>query len=123
MDLFDGFDFSKIQLPEMSIPPIKIPEMPIIDPEDTIMGQIKREVKEQNKLALQQITVLSEQNKLLADNYNKLKEMYDKQLESYRETKEDLKKSRSFNRWMMIIAIVAMLAAIAGPVVTVLVAK
>ena len=123
MNLFEDFDFTKITLPQTSIPHIEIPDMHMIDPDDTIVGQIKQEVKKQNEIVSQQMTVLSEQNKLLADNYNKLKEVYDMQCESNRETREDLKKSRAFNRWMMIIAIIAMLAAVAGPVVTALVAK
>jgi hypothetical protein len=39
------------------------------------------------------------------------------------EAKEDLKRSKRFNVAMMIISAVAMLAAIAGPIVTILVSK
>lgn len=92
-----------------------------IDPEDTIMGDIKRQIATQNKLVEQQIGILVEQNKLLSANYDKLKDMYDAQETSYNSAREDLERSRIFNRWMMVIAIVAMLAAVAGPIVTVLV--
>ena len=37
------------------------------------------------------------------------------------ESKDELDRSKKFNAWMMVIAIVAMLAAIAGPMATILV--
>lgn len=98
-----------------------MPEMPDFDSEDTIMGDIKRQIQEQNTLVSQQINILEDQNKLLSDNYMKLKDMYEKQVDSYVESKEDLRRSRNFNRWMMVIAIIAMLAAIACPIATFLV--
>lgn len=97
--------------------------METIDPEDTIMGDIKHKIQEQNELAAKQIKVLVQQNQLLSDNYNKLKDMYDAQERAYQESREDLRSSRIFNRWMMAIAVIAMLAAIAGPIVTVLVSN
>ena len=69
------------------------------------------------------MSILLEQNKLLADNYDKLKNMYDQQVKINSESKEELEKSRRYNRWMMVIAIVAMMAAIAGPIVTLVVSK
>lgn len=72
----------------------------------------------QKELLEQQLKTMKEQNELLADNYNKLKEMYDAQIVSYKEAKEDLKRSRRFNIGMMIISIIAMLAAIVGPIIT-----
>ena len=42
---------------------------------------------------------------------------------AYQESREDLKSSRIFNRWMMVIAVIAMLAAIASPIVTILVSN
>lgn len=77
----------------------------------------------QKDLLEQQLKIMSEQNKLLVDNYNKLKDMYDAQVLSNAEAKEDLKRSCRFNAWMMVIAIIAMLAAIAGPIVTIWVSK
>ena len=77
----------------------------------------------QKELLEQQLSALGEQNKLLADNYSKLKEMYDAQVQSNSEAKEDLRRSRNFNAWMMVIAIIAMLAAIAGPIATILVSQ
>ena len=77
----------------------------------------------QKELLEQQLSTLGEQNKLLADNYSKLKEMYDAQVQSNSEAKEDLRRSRNFNAWMMVIAIIAMLAAIAGPIATILVSQ
>ena len=75
----------------------------------------------QKELLEQQLETIKEQNELLTDNYNKLKEIYDAQIVSYNEAREDLKQSRRFNIVMMIIAIVAMIAAVAGPIVTILV--
>ena len=48
-----------------------------------------------------------------------VEEMFDVQVEANKEAKEELKRSRQFNIAMMIIAIVAMLAAIAGPIATI----
>ena len=73
----------------------------------------------QKDLLEQQLEIIREQNKLLLDNYEKLKELYDDQVQANKDTKEDLEKSRRFNRWMMIISIIAMLAAVASPIVTV----
>jgi len=120
---FPSIDVSRLVIPEPIYPQIKIPDIPVIDPEDTIMGDIKRKIEEQNNLTTQQINILVEQNKLLADNYVKLKEMYDAQADSYKDAQEDLRRSRRYNIIMMGIAIVAMLAAIAGPIVTVLVSQ
>lgn len=88
----------------------------------TIMAGAEANVA-QKELLEQQLSTLGEQNKLLADNYSKLKEMYDAQVQSNSKAKEDLRRSRNFNAWMMVIAIIAMLAAIAGPIATILVSQ
>lgn len=116
-----SIDYSAFLNPEPIIPQIEWPEIETIDPEDTIMGDIKRQIVEQNKLVEHQIGILAEQNKLLIANYDKLKEMFDAQVKANEGTKDDLERSRKYNRWMMIIAIVAMFAAIAGPIVTIMV--
>lgn len=77
----------------------------------------------QKELLLEQLQAIKEQNDLLSDNYNKLKELYEAQVVANQEAKEDLKRSKRFNVAMMIISAVAMLAAIAGPIVTILVSK
>ena len=76
---------------------------------------------EQKELLQQQLEIIREQNALLCDNYEKLKEMYDAQVQENESAKEELKRSRRYNAWMMVIAIFAMFAAIAGPIVTILV--
>ena len=76
---------------------------------------------EQKEILQQQLEMIREQNMFLCDNYEKLKEMYDAQLQATEEAKKDLQRSRIFNGWMMVISIVAMLAAVASPIVTVLV--
>lgn len=122
-DKLGSIDFSKVAIPEYSFPEIDFQPLEVmtVNPEDTIMGDIKRQIQAQNDLTTQQINILLEHNKLLSDNYSKLKEMYEIQSASYADAKEDLRKSRVFNIWMMIIAVLSMLAAIAGPIVTILV--
>ena len=77
----------------------------------------------QKQLLEQQVEIFQQQNELLVDNYTKLKELFDAQVEANKEAKEELKKSKRFNLAMMIIAIIAMLAAIAGPITTILASK
>lgn len=107
------------QYPTIDCSQFKIPEFEPINPEDTILGSIKRKIEEQNNIATQQIDILIQQNQLLTGNYDKLKDLYDKQLQAYEESNKELEKTRKYNRWMMLIAILAMLAAIAGPIVTI----
>lgn len=72
----------------------------------------------QKELLEEQLETIREQNKLLLDNYEKLKELYDDQVQANKDAKDDLEKSRRFNRWMMVISVIAMLAAVASPIVT-----
>ena len=73
---------------------------------------------EQTELLEQQLEIIQEQNKLLCDNYEKLKEMYDAQVKENKDAADELNKNKRFNAWMMVIAIIAMFAAIASPIVT-----
>jgi len=77
----------------------------------------------QKELFEQQLDMMRKQNDLLFDNYSKLKELYDAQVQMNKESKEELKRSKRFNIAMMIIAIIAMVAAIAGPIATILVSQ
>ena len=77
----------------------------------------------QKEILEQEIRIIQKQNELLSDNYLKLKEMFDAQVEANKEAKEELKRSKRFNAVMMIIAIIAMLATIAGAVATIWVGK
>lgn len=77
----------------------------------------------QKELLEQQVEMIQKQNELLSDNYTKLKEMYDAQVDANKEAKEELKRSKRFNIIMMIISTIAMLAAIAGPIATILVSR
>ena len=86
----------------------------------TLVAGAEASIK-QKELLQQQLDIIREQNSLLCDNYNKLKEMYDAQVQANTESKAELDRSKNFNAWMMVIAIVAMLAAIAGPIATILV--
>ena len=78
---------------------------------------------EQKEILQQQLEMIREQNMFLCDNYEKLKEMYDAQVQANIEAKTELDRSKRFNAWMMVIAIIAMLAAIAVPVTTILVSR
>lgn len=89
---------------------------------DILAEQLKAE-QAQREILEEHLKVTTEQNTLLSANYQKLEEMYNAQKESTNEAREDLHKSRVFNAWMMVIAIVAMLAAIAGPIATILVSR
>lgn len=89
---------------------------------DILAEQLKAE-QAQREVLEEHLKVTTEQNVLLSANYKKLEEMYSAQKESNDEAREDLHKSRVFNGWMMVIAIVAMLAAIAGPIATILVSR
>ena len=89
---------------------------------DILSEQLKAE-QAQKEILKEHLKVTTEQNDLLSANYQKLEEMYNAQKESNDDARKDLHKSRVFNAWMMVIAIVAMLAAIAGPIVTVLVSR
>ena len=89
---------------------------------DILTEQLKAE-QAQREILEEHLKVTTEQNSLLSANYQKLEEMYHSQKESNDEARKDLHKSRVFNAWMMVIAIVAMLAAIAGPIVTVLASR
>ncbi len=97
------------------------PDVELFNIEDGPIGDIKRAAIEQNKKTEQQMQILQEQNALLAANYKKLEELYNAQIESYKNAQEDLARSRKFNIWMMVVAVIAMLAAIASPIVTIMV--
>lgn len=90
---------------------------------DAALFQASEASVAQKELLENQLAQLKIQNQLLEDNYHKLEDMYNNQKESYNNARKDLKSSRKFNAWMMVIAIIAMLAAIAGPIVTVLVSR
>ena len=89
---------------------------------DILAEQLKAE-QAQREVLEEHLKVTTEQNALLSANYKKLEEMYSAQKESNDEARKDLRKSRVFNGWMMVIAIIAMLAAIAGPIATILVSR
>lgn len=72
---------------------------------------------EQRELIEQQLGVLREQNLLLSDNYDKLKEMYEAQVQENADAKDELKRSRRYNGWMMVVSVISMLAAIVSTVI------
>ena len=76
---------------------------------------------EQKELLQQQLEIIREQNALLCDNYEKLKEMYDAQVQENESAKEELKRSRRYNAWMMVISIVALIISAASIIIPLLV--
>lgn len=74
---------------------------------------------EQRDLTQQQVVILHEQNALLADNYEKLKDLYNDQVQANIDAKAELAKTKRYNGWMMVVSVIAMLAAIVGPIVTI----
>lgn len=125
-DLFQGLkniDFSNLAQPLFHLPTYEMPELVLPDPEDTILGDIKHQFEAHNQLVSEQTKLLVQQNQLLSDNYLKLKDMYDAQVLSAKDTKVDLKRSRNINKWMMVITAVSMLAAVAAPIVTIMVSR
>ena len=91
--------------------------------QNEILAEQLKAAQTQKEILEEHLKITTEQNGLLSENYQKLEEMYNAQKESTNEAREDLHKSRVFNAWMMVIAIVAMLAAIAGPIATILVSR
>lgn len=74
----------------------------------------------QKELAEKQLEIAQEQYLQLSVNYNKLEDMFHLQSEAYKDARKELERSRRFNRWMMAISIIAMLAAIIGAIATIL---
>lgn len=72
---------------------------------------------EQRDLIEQQLGILREKNLLLLDNYEKLKDMYDAQVQENVDAKDELKRSHQYNRWMMVVSVTSMLAAIVSTVI------
>ena len=93
-----------------------------IEREEKMVAGAEANIAQKNLLE-KQVDILQNQNELLLDNYTKLKEMYDDQIEANKEAKEELKWNKRFNIIMMIIAVIAMLAAVAGPIITIIVSR
>lgn len=90
--------------------------------DETLLAGAEANIQ-QKQLFEQQIEILREQNRLLFDNYSKLKEMFNAQVETNKEAKEELKRSKRFNIVLMFFSFISMIAAIAGPIATILVSK
>ena len=77
--------------------------------QNDILAEQLRAEHTQRKIFEKHLKVSTEQNGILSANYQKLEEMYNSQKESLKDSRKDIRKSRVFNVWMMVIAIVAML--------------
>lgn len=120
MEKFDfsklsGIDTSKflIDLPQM-MPKIPSLDLPEIAEEDTIWYRMEK----QYEILRQQLEQQNKNNELLTRNYNQLKELFDLQKSEFESAKAELVKSKRLNKIMLLIAIIAMLGAIASPLVT-----
>ena len=111
----DTYSFAKNIVPQIA--EVKI------DEKSTFAYQMQQQTNQIIEKSNEHIRLLNQHNEQLLNNYKKLEEMYSAQKESNEEAREDLRKSRVFNGWMMVIAIIAMLAAIAGPIATILVSR
>ena len=69
---------------------------------------------QQIELLQKQVEIGREQNAILFSNYKKLEELYDAQVQESMAAKEELKRSGRYNRWMMAIAIAALLVSLVG---------
>lgn len=117
MDKFNMPNLSGIDIHKLMdnmqpvMPQIPLPKFPEIAFEDTVWY-------EQQELLKKQINQQNTHNELLTQNYNKLQELFELQKSEYDAAKGELAKSKRMNRIMLVIAIVAMLGAIASPLVT-----
>lgn len=111
----DKYDFSKLQGFDISKTLANIQTLiPEIEEENTMWYRMEK----QCELLKEQLEQQNKHNELLTQNYNQLKELFDLQKGEYDVAKGELAKSKRMNVIMLIIAIVAMLGAIASPLVT-----
>ena len=80
---------------------------------------LRNPVDETNELLSEHLIMVKEQNQLLRasleqiiENYKILKEQYDLQVKINEENAEELKKSKNLNKWMLIVAILALASTI-----------
>ncbi|MHB1652682.1 MAG: hypothetical protein ACYCVD_09435 [Desulfitobacteriaceae bacterium] len=83
----------------------------------TLKEQLEEE-KHQNEILKLHLKEAENQNIQLHNNYEKLEQIYNIKEKELIENSNALKKSRKYNCWMMIIAIIAMLGALASPIIT-----
>jgi len=67
----------------------------------------------------QQIDLLSSQNNQLIDNYNKLDALYKIKEIELESAKKDAEQSKLYNKQMMMVTVVAMIAAVISAVITI----
>ncbi len=80
---------------------------------------LRNPVDETNELLSEHLIMEKEQNQLLRasleqiiENYKILKEQYDLQVKINEENAKELKKSKNLNKWMLIVAILALASTI-----------
>ena len=121
MEINDLNNLSKTfsSIPKFNINPNLLNSL--IDPKSTVGYKMDRQnelIQEQIEALLHNNKQMEDQNGLLLQNYNQLKDLFDIQKNEFGSAKKELKKSKRFNRIMLIIAIIAMLGALASPIVT-----
>lgn len=82
-----------------------------------LKAQLEEE-KKQNEILKLNLKEAEKQNVQLHNNYEKLEQIYKIKERELIDSSNELKKSKKYNFWMMIIAIIAMVGAVASPIVT-----
>ena len=103
---------SNINLENIGLPKM-VTDPPIPYSVFKMMGEEGKH-KEMFELGEKQIKLLAEQNEQLKENFNKLEDLYKIKEQELSETEKEAKKIKRYNRWMMVLAIIAVLVAVAA---------
>ncbi len=106
------FNNSNINLENIGLPKM-ITDPPIPYSVFKMMGEEGKH-KEMFELGEKQIKLLAEQNEQLKANFNKLEDLYKIKEQELQEAKREAKKLTRYNRWMMVLTVVAVLVAVAA---------
>ena len=106
------FNNSNINLENIGLPKM-VTDPPIPYSVFKMMGEEGKH-KEMFELGEKQIKLLAEQNQQLKANFNKLEDLYKIKEQELQEAKREAKKLTRYNRWMMVLTIIAVLVAIAA---------
>lgn len=117
-----NFKLYNNDLSNLSFPPIdyssivrKIEPPPIeIDEEHTFSYQMQKQTDQIIEKSNEQIQLLNEHNQQLAANYKRLEDLYGLKEKELQESKQEAKKAKRYNFFMLIIAVASMLVAVAA---------
>ena len=93
-----------------------VPQIPVveIDEESTFAYQMQQQTNQIIEKSNEQIALLVKQNEQLSNNYQKLEDLYKIKEQELQEANREAKKLTRYNRWMMVLTIIAVLVAIAA---------